>query len=336
MRPLRVAVVGLGIGRRHIRSFQALPDTVVTAVCGHRPGAVARAVAELAIPDGCTDYDALLARQDVDAVVLCTPDRLHAAQCLAALEAGKHVLCEKPLATSAADAVRVVHKARETDLCLMVGHNYRFEAPFVYLKNRLDQGAIGEPFYGESRYVQDLYSMANQSADYWRLADPQDFVLGGAIHNVDLLRWALGEVKEVHAYATGRMPFYPLPDSYCINLRFAGDRIGRVLLLLGARLRAQFSVDLQVYGTEGGLTADMQRHEVTENLAQGEPGEPGTLRLSDTNSFALEAAEFVAAVRQGRAPAVTVADGAQAVAICEAAVRSAREGRAIAVEHLDV
>ncbi|MHB0858216.1 MAG: Gfo/Idh/MocA family protein [Anaerolineae bacterium] len=333
MTPLRVAVVGLGIGRRHIRSFQALPEVEVAAIGGRQREAVAGAMAKFGIPTGYTAYEDLLAHKDVDAVVLCTPDRLHAAQCLAALEAGKHVLCEKPLATTPEDAQRIVQRARETGLCLMVGHNYRFEAPFAHLKARLAQGAVGEPFYAESRYVQDLYDMASQPADSWRLADPQDFVLGGAIHNVDLLRWTLGEVEEVHAYATGRMPFYPLPDSYVINLRFAGDRIGRVLLLLGARLRERFRVDLQVYGTEGGLQADMQRRQVVENLAWG--GDAAvTVELPEGDSFALEAAEFVAAIRAGRQPAVTGEDGARAVAICAAAVRSAREGRPVAVEDI--
>ncbi len=333
MQPLRIAVAGLGIGRRHIRAYQALPGVEVVAIADVDPQALAKARDEFAIPFASTDYEQVIARADVDAISICTPDRLHAGQAIEALEAGKHVLCEKPLATTLQDAAGVVRKVKETGRKLAVGHNYRFIPQFAHLKELADAGDLGDPFYAESSYVQDLYSMEGLGPGYWRLKDPQDFYLGGAIHNVDLLRWVLGEVEEVHSYSSHVMPFYSLDDNYISNLRFCSGRIGRVLLLLGARLRNKFHVDLAVYGPQGSLKATMQRDELLRNCGRADDASPEVLPIARADSHALEIAHFVDCIRQGRQPLVDVVEGARGIAVCEAAIRSAREGRPVPVDY---
>ncbi len=333
MQPLRVAVAGLGIGRRHIRAYQALPGVEVVAIADVDPLALAKVRQEFGIHFASPDYRQVLARDDVDAVSICTPDRFHAGQAIEALEAGKHVLCEKPLATSLADAGRVVRKVRETGLKLAAGHNYRFIPQFARLKELAHAGDLGNLFYGESSYVQDLYSMESLGPGYWRLKDPQDFYLGGAIHNVDLLRWVLGEVEEVHSYSSHVMPFYSLDDNYVSNLRFAGGRIGRLLLLLGARLRDKFYVDLAVYGPQGSLKAVLQRDELIRNCGRPEDALPEVLPIAPADSHALEIAHFVECIRTDSRPLVDEVEGARGIAVCEAAIRSAREGRPVAVDY---
>ena len=97
---LRVAVIGLGIGRRHVQAYQQLEGVRVVALADVDESALAKARAEFSIPWASTDYRQVLSGDDVDAVSICTPDRLHAEQILYALDAGKHVFCEKPLATT--------------------------------------------------------------------------------------------------------------------------------------------------------------------------------------------------------------------------------------------
>jgi predicted dehydrogenase len=333
MDELGVAVIGLGIGRRHVQAYRGLPGVKVVAVVDADEKALARARGEFPEIALCSDYRQALDRDDVHLVSICTPDRLHAEQAIAALATGKHVLCEKPLATSAEDASRIVRKARETGLTFMVGHNYRFIPQFVELKRLAASGAVGDLFYGQSSYIQDLYFMEEIGPDYWRLKDPQDFYLGGAVHNVDLLRWVVGEIEEVASYSNHGMPFYPLDDNYVSAFRFSGGRIGQLTLLLGSRLRDKFYVDLSVFGPGGSLKAVMQRDEIVENLANAGPDAPLVRPIPPADSHALEIAHFVECVREGKKPLVDAVEGARDVVVCLAAIRSAREGRPVAVDY---
>ncbi len=333
MEQLRVAVIGLGIGRRHIQAYQSLPGVAVVAIVSRDEKVREKVRQEFGVPFAFSDYKQALTRDDIDLVSICTPDRLHAEQALFALEAGKHVLCEKPMTTRLADAARLAQKVKETGLKFMVGHNYRFIPQFAQVKQLVDSDTLGDLFYGESSYIQDLYFMEKLDPDYWRLKDPQDFYLGGAIHNVDLLRWIVGENEEVHTDANHMMPIYPLDVNYVSNFRFANGCIGRLLLILGAGLKDKFYVDFNVYGYEGSLKAVMQRDEFIKNMDKLAGDKPMTLPIEEADSFALEIAHFVDCVRQNKQPLIDVVEGAKAVAVCVAAIRSAQERKPISVDY---
>ena len=333
MNELGVAVIGLGIGRRHIEAYQKVPGVSVVAIAGTTEATLAETQQACNIPVTSTDFRAAIARDDVDLVSICTPDRRHAEQALFALEAGKHVLCEKPMVTNLEDAARVVEEVRRTERTFMVGHNYRFFPQFEKVKALVDAGTLGPLFLGESSYIQDLYFMEELGPAYWRIKDPQDFYLGGAVHNVDLLRWILGEIEEVHAFSNRMMAFYPIDENYVSNFRFTNGHIGRVLLTLGARLKEKFRVDLNVYGYEGTLRASLQHNDVLMNVDKAEGGQPAVLPTEDANSFEREIAHFVACVREGRQPLVDAVEGAKAVAVCIATIRSAMEGKPVTVDY---
>jgi predicted dehydrogenase len=246
---------------------------------------------------------------------------------------GKHVFCEKPMTTILDDAIRLVKKVKETNLKFMVGHNYRFIPQFDRLKQLVDSGEVGRLFYGESSYIQDLYSMEKLGPDYWRWKDPQDFFLGGAIHNVDLLRWIVGEIEQVHSYSNKGMPFYSLDDNYVTNFRFANGCIGRLLLILGTRLKNKFYVDLVAYGNKGSLKAVLQEDQVIQNADKLEGDKPVAIPVKRINSHALGIAHFVECVREDKQSPVDVIEGAKAVAVCTAAIRSAQEGKPITIEY---
>jgi UDP-N-acetylglucosamine 3-dehydrogenase len=328
---LRAAVIGLGFGRRHIQAYQHLPGARVVAIAARNAERLEQARLEYGIPAAYTDDAQLYEREDLDLVSICTPDRLHAEQAQRALRAGVHVLCEKPIATSLEEAAQLVQAVRKTGLSFMSGHNYRFVPQFARLKAMIEAGTVGDRLLGESCYVQDLYAMEARGPGYWRWADPQDFYLGGAIHNVDLLRWTMGEVREVHSYATRGMPFYSLDDTYVSNFAFENGSIGRLLLILGARLKDKFRFELNVVGAAGSVAATLGRSEVVQNV-NALPGKaPLVLPVGSGDALELEIAHWVDCVRRGAPPAVDVVEGAKAVAICLAAVRSARERRPITI-----
>ena len=328
---LRAGVVGLGVGRTHIQGYQAAGAEVVGIADVVETG-LRKAQDQYGIARGYTDYRELLARDDVDMVSICTPDRLHAEQVLAALDAGKHVLCEKPMALTLQDAASIVKKVRETGLKFMMCHNYRFVPQFALLKQRLETGILGDVFYADSSYVQDLYAMESFGKDYWRFSDPQDLYLGGAVHNVDLMLWLLGEIEEVSAYSNDAWKFYPLDENYVSNFKFANGCIGRVLLILGAKMKDEFLVDLSVYGSGGALKTTMQTPELVVNAGALEGDWPEVVAVEKANAHHLAIAHFVECVREDKTPSITAEDGARAVAVCLAVIQSAREGRPVKVD----
>ena len=330
---MRAGVIGLGVGRSHIRGYQALHGVEVAAIADVSQTALDTVAQEFGVADTNTDYTELLARPDIDVVSVCTPDSLHAEQSLAALEAGKHVLCEKPMTTSIDDAAKVVAKVRETGLTFMMCHNYRFTPQFVRLKEVQDTGILGNIYYADSSYVQDLYSMESLGPDYWRFKDPQDFYLGGAVHNVDLMRWVIGDIEEVHAFSNHMMPFYPIDENYVSSFRFANGCIGRVLLILGSKMKDKFFVDLNVYGHGGALKTTMQKPELVQNVDALEGDAPFIEAVAPANSHDLAIAHFVECVREGKRPCADEVDGAKSVAVCLAAIQSSREGRPIKIDY---
>jgi myo-inositol 2-dehydrogenase/D-chiro-inositol 1-dehydrogenase len=129
------------------------------------------------------------------------------------------------------------------------------------------------------------------------------------------------------------MPFYPLDDTYVSNLCFENGCIGRLLLVLGARLKEKFRFDLNVYGREGALRAALGRDEVVQDVARLAGEAAVGLPVDKADALALQIAHVVDCVRGGKRPPVDIVEGAKGVAVCLAAVRSAREGRPVAVEY---
>lgn len=144
-------MIGAGYwGPNLIRNFVACPDTNLVAVCDKDPARLAKVLAQYPSVEGITDVTELLKRSDIDAVAIATPVRTHAAFALAALEAGKHVLVEKPFADSVADAERMVASADKRGLTLMVDHTFIYSPPVRKIGALLDAGELGELCYIDS------------------------------------------------------------------------------------------------------------------------------------------------------------------------------------------
>jgi len=150
------------------------------------------------------DWRTLLARPDLDAVIISTPPSLHAEMCIEAVQMGKHVLCEKPLARTPDECRAMIEAADRHDRTLAVGFNYRFYPSFALAKHLLAEGRIGE--------LSHIRAYAGYSATGHNQPWVKDasVVGGGALHDngihlIDLVRWFLGEVEQVQGFATGRV-----------------------------------------------------------------------------------------------------------------------------------
>lgn len=278
------------------------------------------------------DYHELLARPDVDAVVICTPDQLHREMTLAALAAGKHVLCEKPMALTREDCAAMIQAGENSNKKLMVGQICRYTPGFKLAKQLIDRGEIGELFYVESEYAHD-YSKILPDTNSWR-ADPlRSGYLGGGCHAVDLLRWIAGDVTEVMAYANKKMLTYlPTDDCTISIMKFPHDVIGKVFVSIGCK--RDYTMRSVFYGSKGTIIADNTTPHLTvfkADVALGDSLFEGTERyatpilypvaLANHNTIG-EIADFVNAIVEDLPIQTDVLQGAKTVATSLAVLES--------------
>ncbi len=149
-----VAVIGAGaIGREHVESFQKHPAARVVALVETSAKRGREIAGRFKVPDLYTDYRGVLARADIDVVSIALPNYLHALVALAALQAGKHVMLDKPMTTNARDAARLVAEARRRRRLLMVGQNQRFAPAVQTLKRLVDRGVLGEVYHAKAVWL---------------------------------------------------------------------------------------------------------------------------------------------------------------------------------------
>jgi predicted dehydrogenase len=321
----RVAIIGCGaIARRaHVPALLAAGATV--PVFASRSLASARAAADdVGAGDVTDDWTAVLVRDDVDAVVISTPNALHAEIAIAAAGAGKHVLVEKPMATTVADADRMIAAATAAGVHLMPAHNVRLAAPFVAAADAVRRGDIGEITSVRAAFGHGGPQQWAPDAVWFR--DPA-LAGGGAlidlgVHVADLLRAVTGD-DVVDVVATVHAPAGSVDDDAHVVVRFAGGARGT----FHASWLSRSGPDhvLTVIGTEGTLHLD-SRTPLTL-LREGAKPAPVALPEHAANPCAL----FVRAMTGEAAPAISAHDGRAALAIVCAAYDSARSGAFVAV-----
>lgn len=203
---------------------------VAVAGCDMNPEKIAAARADCPDLFYTDDYAAMLARDDVDIVAIYTPDDQHGTHIAQAFEAGKHVICTKPLVNSLEDARKIREAAAHTGGKLIVGQSTRFFESFKRQRSAFERGAVGELELVDAHYVHRMDWFYDKSP--WAATDT-DWVFLGLSHPVDLVRWYLGPIAEVQAYgyhsALARRYNVESFDLYTVNLRSADGRLGRVM-----------------------------------------------------------------------------------------------------------
>jgi predicted dehydrogenase len=210
-----------------------------------------------------TDYQQLLARSDVDIVAIYTPDEFHGTHIAQAFEAGKDVICTKPLVNSVEDAQRILKLARQTGRKLLVGQSTRFFESFQRQRRAYESGEIGSLELVDTHYIHRMDWFYDKSQ--WAI-DTTDWVFLGLSHPIDLVRWYLGPIAEVHAYGnrSALAQRYKVQsfDIYAINLRSHEGKVGRVMGNYGLHElpRARNAIECVLYGSEG--TSLAQYHDM--------------------------------------------------------------------------
>ena len=346
--PIRVGVIGAGFGAAvHVPALQYLPDTEVVAVCSRRADRAAAVAAEHGVPSFVTDYRELVRDPAVEAVVVATPPYLHHGMALAALEAGKHVLCEKPMARNLAEARDMVKLADRMGVVAVVNHEFRFAPVRARIKELIDEGYLGEPhaatLVAHRSSLNDPYGRPFG----WLMEQEKAGGMLGAVgsHHVDALRWWFGEIKGV-AGATATMvkrrrladgvgmATVDADDNFAFVVRFGNGALGVVHVTATAPFEGEEEISLA--GSDGVLRVrDGKLYGArARDQALAELPIPDRL-FGDLPEFdhplaqptILLLREWVRAIRTGASAAPTFADGVKIQEVLDGVARSGQQGR---------
>jgi predicted dehydrogenase len=253
---INAAVVGLGWWGRTIVSELSASDRI-RPVLGIDPEPGGRAAAEALGLATSADLRTALDDPAVDAVVLCSPHRFHTQQIVAAAEAGKHVFCEKPLATTAEEADVALAAVAAAGVQLGVGHERRFEPPVIELRKRFESGELGIPLVFEGNFSQDKFLAL--PPDNWRLSRteaPVGPLSATGIHLVDLSVSLFGEPESVWARLATRATSFGNGDTLSITLAFPDGSTATITAIL----TTPFIGRICVLGSEGWMEIRDRNH----------------------------------------------------------------------------
>ncbi|MEO6829108.1 MAG: Gfo/Idh/MocA family oxidoreductase [Acidobacteriaceae bacterium] len=344
MNIVRVGIIGSGfMGRTNAETVtHYLQGAKLIAIAG---GSRAPALAAEYHVESEPSVEALIQRSDIDAVLISTPHAAHADEAVAAAKAGKHILIDKPMATSVEECDRIIEAARATSVKVMIMFGQRFRICNIEARRLVREGAIGKV-----RMIQEqiLATGGLGSLSPWQsLPENYGIFLGHAVHNIDRIRWITGaEIASVSAHVqrdpksgneVSTMALLSLTNGAMATL-WASWAVAAPVFPHGAS-GALFSgetgnLDLDAYGElrlgkDNGWTV----------VAQQEPidwiGE-GVLSPIRMRAYQMQHQEFIDSIREDRTPSVTGEDGRAAVEVATAAYRSAAEGRTIHLRAIEV
>ena len=334
---LRIAFAGTGhISRVHAEAARSLDDTELVAVVNHRPQSRGDYATRFDIPRQYVTVDAMLADGGVDALVVATPNYLHAPQAIAALNAGVHVLVEKPMAMNAAQCRDMLAASDSSGATLMTAHCWRFDAEVNWLKARIDGGELGEALQTRGFGVH-----VNWGPGGW--FTEARYAGGGAladmgIHAIDTARHLLGDPQPVSVYANVRTDYtaYDVDDNGMIWINWDNGAISLVESGWWWSHADGPEAGTQVHGRRAYGQLFPTRLEVpdrqTETVAIVESGFPDVREPHCPQSmYDTQMAHFVDCIRSGAKPLSDGEVGLVNMRIVDAALESSRVG---ALAHL--
>lgn len=343
---LRVGVVGVGgiASGQHLPAWQRLPYVRLVALADLLEDAARYAAEKFHVPHTFTDWRDLIARDDLDIVDICTPNCTHAPIARAALAAGKHVLCEKPLATNVADVRAMQDAARQADKLLMAAQSFRFRSISRQLKALVDGGLLGEIYYARAQWLRRRFLPPGATFIDRQLSGGGP-ALDLGVHVLDLAYWLMGapEPLSATAFVDARLAHrldvsggwgdwdrqrFDVEDFVAGFVRFAN---GATLSLEASWLAFQpeaETIRVQCYGDRGGLVWP-------EGVVVGETNRvpwdlrPGAGEADD--AYFQEIRQFAEAVRGGLPSPVPVEQTLNVIRILEAIYQSGRQGHEVSL-----
>ena len=342
-RKVRAGVIGAGaIGPAHMGGYCEASGAELTAICDVNRGRARAAAEKFGAPHVFTDYRKLLAAGVVDAVSVCTPNNTHMPITIAALRAGKHVLCEKPLAFDGKQARRMVAAARKARRLLMTAQSMRFSAGAQLLKKMADGGRFGDLYFGKGMMLRRAGIPRGWFQDVKQSGGGPLLDIG--VHVLDFLWWVMGMPKPVSAFGVtfdhlgkkgqgrGNWGVNYAPGKFSVEdlaagmVRFAGGQAISLEVSWAAHTGDNYFA--RVLGTKGG--AQLSPELVLYEMAGGTPLEVKP-KLARVNGYVEEVRHFVRCIQRGERPIVDSSQSVIVMDMLSAIYKSARTGRLVSL-----
>jgi 2-hydroxy-4-carboxymuconate semialdehyde hemiacetal dehydrogenase len=290
---MRIALAGAGaFGEKHLDGLKLIDGVRVTSLVGRRLDATQAIADKYGIGHATTDIAETLARDDVDAVILCTPTQMHADQAIACMNAGKHVQVEIPLADSWAASLAVLDKQQETGLTCMVGHTRRFNPSHQHVHNKIVAGEFNVQQMDVQTY---FFRRKNMNAKGEARSWTDHLLWHHAAHTVDLFAYQAGPIVKANAIEGPHHPELGIAMDLSIQLKAASGAI--------CTLSLSFNNDgpLGTFFRYIGDTATyLARY---DDLFTGKEEQIDVSKVAvSMNGIELQDREFIAAIREGREP----------------------------------
>ena len=323
---VRFALIGCGrISQTHLQALDSEPDCELLAVSDIRQDA-AHSVAEQYHCRHYTNYQKLLEREPVEAVIICSPPSTHSEIANVFLDEGVHILCEKPLSIASKTAAEMVDKARSKNLLLMMASKFRYVDEVIKAKGILESGILGEIIQ-----FQNVFCSRVDMKNRWN-SDPA--VAGGGVlidngsHSVDIARYLLGPIDKVQAEEGKRVQGLRVEDTARIYFRTDSNVLGSVDLSWSFHKEQESYVDL--FGTEGALSIGWKcaKYRQSENLEWVRFGN-GYNKMA---AFRNQIRNFVDTFQGTDLPLITAEDALASVRVIEAAYKSVGMDKWMGVE----
>lgn len=332
-------VVGCGlIGKVQAEAITSIPGARLVAVCARDEKRTAEFAAKFGAT-GYTNYDQFLRHPGLQIVNICTPSGLHAEQGIAAAQAGKHVLVEKPIETTLEKADALIEACDRSGVKLGVIFQSRFLPAVQKIKHAIDEGKLGRLMLGDA-YVK-WYRAPEYYADSWHgtmALDGGGALINQAIHTVDLLRWMMGPVDVAFAMKGAlRYPHIEAEDTLVANLRFQNGALGVIEATTSAK--PGFKRRLEISGERGTVILDGDAISVWEIDGESEEAnESEQITDGSANPAAIsneghrrQIEDMMRAVIEDRAPMIDGREGRKSLEVVVALYESAASGQAIRI-----
>ncbi len=341
MKKIRIGQAGLGrLGKTHAANLAfRVPGAELCAVCSPVAAEIEFAVNELGVEKSYTDFAQMCADPELDAIVIVTPSTEHPEHIRMAMEAGKHVFCEKPLAVTVEEC-RQVERIVEANphLVFMLGFMRRYDPSYAYAKRKIEEGAIGTPYLVKAVGV-DPDCDAESLLDSGFVPRSGGLFIDMASHDIDLMRWFIGsEVTSVAALGTvvKHMRFAEQGDVETAIAQFTFENGSLGQLHIGRASVSGYDVETEIIGTEGSLrvspipaknrTTILNSAGAVDEWVRNFPERFGQAYID-------EMIEFIDCINTGRAPGVNVYDGTNASIVAFAGTRALKTGEIVKIDY---
>lgn len=331
---LRIGLVGVGAAAQvnHIPALMKVEDLELVGLCDRDPEKAHRVAQKFGIPRAVGRIEELLGDDSIDAIDLCTPNYLHAPMAVAALEAGKHVLCERPLARSSEEAAAMVKAARKADRSLVCAVQHRFRPDAQLLRRFVEKGDLGDIFLAKAGW---LRQKTEWDSDEWRRTKRESgggVVLDLGFQMLDLSLWVLGQPKVTSVTASvHRNKKGDVEDSATAFFRLESGATLTLELTWGLLMEKDFAY-LNLFGSGGAALLNPFRvHKGMHGTLVNVTPTLETNRNQYRQSMEAQVVHFAETLRSGRKPMGSVEEILGVMELMDAVYRSAEQGKEVKV-----